>query len=117
MRQVNFLVITPDNFLREEILALLAPPYHKVEFAEKLDILFEKDEDLNHYQYIIVDEMSGWIPDSVIQKHPQVSFIFLDGFARFYSRKWPNFRTISKISLMSTLNHFRYGLVERSFSA
>lgn len=117
MRQVKFLIVTPDSLLREEIMGVLTPPYHKVQFADNLNFLLDNKSDLNDVDYVVVDELSGWIPDDMIKKNPHVTFIYLDGFARHYPKRFPNFRTISKISLLSTLNHFKYGFIENQYSA
>lgn len=117
MKQVNFLIITPDQLLREEIISILTPPYHKVQFADNIDYLNDHSIDLKGVDYVVVDELSGWLSDEVIRKNPQTTFIYLDGFARYHNRKYSNFRKISKISLLSTLNHFRYGILENNFSA
>ena len=117
MRQVNFLIVTPDHLLREEIMGVLTPPYHKVQFADNLNLISDHKSGLKDIDYVVVDELSGWIPDDIIRNNPQVTFIYLDGFARHYPKRYSNFRTISKISLLSTLNHFKYGFIENNYSA
>ncbi|GAB4173619.1 MAG: hypothetical protein Kow00108_08470 [Calditrichia bacterium] len=113
MKTVRFLVVTPDKILRDEILTVLTPPFHWVQFAENVQYVQEHPELLDEMNYVIIDELGGWLAADFIARYPKTNFIYLDGLARHFSMNTPNFRTISKLNLLATLNNFRYGLFEK----
>jgi len=111
MRKINFIIVSQDSYLKSELKSLLSSNGYSINWYDDSPALLRQADILMKAQYILVDDSVYGLPDSLLEKTNQISYIFIEDQTDHNITGQTNCRHFNREHLISILQKYKYGIL------